>query len=331
MTPACPECGHTDLATYLSEEAIRLETILRAQFVFDRVETNPKPVERKDLTSFAHGAAASLLECPRCSILVRAEKQNEPKQAYIDDPYDPAAIDRVLPRYIDAFRAKEQPYRSVLPAGAEVLEIGPHYGAFMRVAGDWGWRVEGVDIGQDTTRYLREQGFVVHNCAIEHCGFEDGSRDGVFIWNCFEQIPDAHATLAAAQRILRPSGVLVLRTPNALFYKICQERLKQNPDGDLSLWIVRAMGYNNLLAFPYLYGYSSDSLTRLGGAHRFRCESALNSELITLPFPEVPERVADENRAAYAMTRTWSELEDREREGLSTGPWIELIFRVQHS
>lgn len=328
MQPRCPECGNSQLAPYLSEDAVRLETILRAQFVFDRVEKNPKPEERKDLTSFAHGAAASLAECPRCSILVRVEQQNEPNQTYVDDPYDPAAIDRLLPRYIDAFRAKEQPYRSLLAEGATVVEIGPHFGAFLHVARDWGWHSTGIDIGKDTTRYIRDQGFAIQNCSLEECRLPAASHDGVFIWNCFEQIPDAHSTLEEARRILKPGGLLILRTPNALFYRVCQDRLKATPDSDLSLWIVRSLGYNNLLAFPYLYGYSSDSLARLGAAHGFRCEAALNAELITLPFPELPDWVVDENRAAYALIRQWSELEEHERNGRLTAPWIELILRA---
>jgi SAM-dependent methyltransferase len=327
MVLRCPRCGNEQLTVFLSEEAVRLETLMRAQFVFDRVEKTPRPEERKDLTSFAHGAMATLLECPQCCVLVRREEHAEPVRTYEEDEYDSTVMSALLPRYTEAFRAKEQPYRALLGLGARVIEVGPHFGAFMEVAREWGWQSAGVDIGKDTTRFIRSRGFEIHQCRLEQCGFEEGSYDGIFIWNCFEQIPEPGSLLGEAQKVLKNDGVLVLRTPNALFYRICQHRLRATPDGDLSLWIVRALGYNNLLAFPYLYGYDSASLKAVAEASGFQTEAELNSELITLPFPELAPWIVEENRAAYAMIRTWSELEDREREGLLTAPWIELIFR----
>lgn len=326
--PCCPNCGNTELVTYLTEDAVRMETLLRAQFVFDRVEKTPRPEERKDLTSFAHGSTAAILDCERCGILVRHEHESEPADTYADDEYDREVMDRLLPRYVEAFRAKEDPYGALLGTGARVVEIGPHFGAFLQVAAEWGWAAEGVDIGKDTARFIASRGFTVHNRTLEECRFDSGAFDGVFVWNCFEQLPDPHTTLAEARRVLRPGGVLVLRTPNALFYRVCESRIKQTPDSDLSLWIIRALGYNNLLAFPYLYGYGSDSLAAMARAHGFRCESALNSELITLPFPELADWIVEENRAAYALTRQWSELGEQERTGRLTGPWMELICRA---
>jgi SAM-dependent methyltransferase len=184
-----------------------------------------------------------------------------------------------------------------------------------------------VDIGKDTTRFIKSRGFEIHQCSLEECGFREAEYDGIFVWNCFEQIPDPHTLLDEARRVLKPGGALVLRMPNALFYRVCQQRLKTAPDSELALWIVRALGYNNLLAFPYLYGYDSRSLTEVAEGHGFRTEALLNSELITLPFPELEPWIVEENRAAYALIRTWSELEEQEREGRATAPWMEGIFR----
>lgn len=324
----CPRCGTEELTVFLSEDAVRMETLMRSQFVFDRVERTPRAEERKDLTSFAHGALAAILECPRCCVLVRREQQADPTGAYEDDEYDAEVMTALLPRYVEAFQAKEEPYRSLLHEGARVLEVGPHFGAFLDVAKEWGWSAVGVDIGKDTSRFIRSRGYEIHQCALEECGFGDREFDGVFIWNCFEQVPDPHSLLREARRLLEPGGVLVLRMPNALFYRVCQGRLKTAPDGDLSLWIVRALGYNNLLAFPYLYGYDGESLKGIAGEHGFRAEAILNAELITLPFPRLEPWIVEENRAAYALIRTWSELEELEREGRAAGPWMEGIFRV---
>jgi SAM-dependent methyltransferase len=323
----CPRCQTDELTVFLSDDAVRLETLMRAQFVFDRVEKTPRPEQRKDLTSFAHGALATILECPQCCVLVRREQNPEPVRTYEEDEYDAEVMGALLPRYVEAFRAKERPYRSLLPEGARVLEVGPHFGAFLDVAKEWGWHPAGVDIGKDTTRFIQSRGLEIHQCSLEECGFREAEYDGIFVWNCFEQIPDPHTLLDEALRVLKPGGALVLRMPNALFYRVCQQRLKTAPDSELALWIVRALGYNNLLAFPYLYGYDSRSLTEVAEGHGFRTEALLNSELITLPFPELEPWIVEENRAAYALIRTWSELEEQEREGRVTAPWMEGIFR----
>lgn len=323
----CPKCGTPDLAECLSEDAVRFETILRAQFIFDRVEKMPRPAERKDLTSFAHSASASLVECTRCDILIRREGASEPTRTYVEDEYDDGVMSSLLPRYQAAFRAREVPYRSLVRNRAGILEIGPHLGAFLDVAREWGWNAAGVDIGKDTTRFITSRGHTIYNQPVEECRFPDEAFDGVFVWNCFEQIPDPRSMLEEAHRILKPAGVLVLRTPNALFYKACQFGLRTAPDSDLSVWIVRALGYNNLLAFPYLYGYDDRALTGLAGEHGFRCDAGLNSELITLPYPQLAERIVEENRATHALVRQWSAFDGLEREGRLTGPWMEMIFR----
>jgi SAM-dependent methyltransferase len=323
----CPNCGAENLGEFLSEEAIRIEGVIRAQFVLDRTEKTPGRAERKDLTDFAHGASARLLECPGCSILVRDEAKAGAVETYVEDAYDPTAMERLLPRYVEAFRDREQPYRALLNPGAEVLEIGPHLGAFLQVATEWGWKPVGVDVGKDTARFVNEHGCVTYNRAVEECRFPDTYFDGAFVWNCFEQIPDPGRTLAEIHRIVKPGGPLVLRTPNALFYSVCERFLRSRDPGEVSNWVMRALGYNNLLAFPYLYGYRSQILNEMAMRRGFSCESAINSELITLPFPELQEWVVEENRATTAVLREWSELQPYESKGELIGPWMEIVYR----
>ena len=205
---------------------------MRAQFVLDRTEKTPPREERKDLTDFAHGASARILECQRCSILVRDERATQPTGVYTEDQYDASVMEHLLPRYVAAFRARETPYRALLPPGASVLEIGPHFGAFLQVATEWGWKPVGVDIGKDTTQFVQAHGYTTYNCPVEDCDFPDECFDGVFIWNCFEQIPEPGRTLAEVRRVLKPGGVLVIRTPNALFYRVSEHFLRKSEPGE---------------------------------------------------------------------------------------------------
>ncbi len=325
MPGSCPVCGGYRFTLLLSDTQVRREAALRNTFVSERLVRLPAAAERKDLTDFAHDAPACIYTCAECGLLVR-EEQKDAAAAYVEDTYDFAAIERMLPRYVEAFRAKEDAYRHVLPEGSRVLEIGPHLGAFLQVASEWGWRPEGIDIGKDTSAYLRAKGYTIHNRPIEDCAFPPSSFDGVFIWNCFDQIADPRATLAQCRQGTRPGGCLVLRTPNGRFYSACESVLANGPAAALEESITAGLGYENLLAFPYLYGYDSATLERLASANGYRTVDRRDSELIISPFPEVPGWMVAERKTLQTAIRNLEPLRQAESGGYLTGPWIELTF-----
>jgi ubiquinone/menaquinone biosynthesis C-methylase UbiE len=117
-----------------------------------------------------------------------------------------------------------------------------------------------IDVGRDTAGFARSKGFVTYRGTLQDCRFPSAHFDAVFVWNCFEQIDEPHLILTEIKRVLKPGGLLLLRTPNALFYRVCQRFLAASPAVDVATWVRRALGYNNLLAFPYLYGYQSQTL-----------------------------------------------------------------------
>ncbi len=186
-----------------------------------------------------------------------------------------------------------------------------------------------MDIGKDTSRFAQSKGFTVHTREVTDCHFAEQSFDAVFIWNCFEQIEDPKPTLAECRRILKPNGLLTVRTPNGLFYRVCETLLG---DGALrsgaAEFLREAMGYNNLLGFPYLYGYCAATLERLIRPFGFRREGMLNSELITLPLPQNPEWVEAEERAISEEARMMVRSVLTNPDGVLTGPWIEVWFRL---
>lgn len=323
---SCPVCGGS-FSMLVPSSRIDEECRIRERFVQERLARPAAPSELKDLTEFFHQAKADILVCAECGLLVREEHEPRPAETYSEDEYDPALMERLYPQYLNAFRAKEKHYRAQLPGGARVVEIGSHYGAFLQTAGEWGWRAEGVDVGKDTSRFALAKGFAVHVAELAECRFPDAAFDGVFIWNCFEQIEDPGPTLAESRRILKPGGLLLVRVPNGLFYGLCESLLAQNGLAqDAADFLIEAMGYNNLLGFPYLYGHQSATLERLIQPFGFRLNGMLNSELLTLPLPEEPGWVAAEERA---INREVCMLAGRvlSRAGTLAGPWIEVWFR----
>jgi SAM-dependent methyltransferase len=322
----CRVCGSRRFSILVSSSRLQEECRIRERFVQERLTRPASPEELKDLTQFFHQQPADLLACGDCGLLVRDEHAASP-HTYSEDEYDPSLMERIYPRYLKAFRAKEKPYRELLPCGARVLEIGSHYGAFLETARDWGWQAEGVDVGKDTSRFAQSKGFKVHGGEIGDCRFAEGSFDGVFIWNCFDQIEDPKPTLTECRRVVKSGGVLVVRTPSGVFYALCEKLLLS---GDLppesEKFLIEAMGYNNLLGFPYQYGHGRPTLERLIQAFGFRIEGMLNSELLTLPLPDQPAWVAQEERTINSEVRMLAG-SVLAQGGTLTGPWIELWFR----
>lgn len=310
----------------MDSEALDAECRLRERFIQARLCRPASPAERKDLTDFFHAGPAELASCTTCGQLLRRELAPLPAPEYSKETYDPAVIEAQYPRYVNAFRAKADPYRRLVPPPARVLEVGSHYGAFLQTAAEWGWNAVGVDVGQDTTRFARSKGFTVHNCDLPSCGFASGSFDAVFIWNCFEQIDDPAPLLRESQRILEPGGLLVLRAPNGLFYRLCRDYLNSHAPGESTALLIEALAYNNLLGFPYLYGYDAEGLARCASHFGFSSHGMLNSELLTLPLPEDPDWVKREERVVSDQLSFLAQWTLRSH-GALIGPWVECWFR----
>jgi SAM-dependent methyltransferase len=314
----CPVCNGRDFDEAVSEEIVGREIRLRREFVLARLGRKPERGELKDLTDFMHGFRAPLLACRGCGLLLRGEQRVREAHSYEEDPNDPELMRHVISRYVTAFRNKQSAYRDLLKPGADVLEIGPHLGAFLQVAEEWNWHSVGLDVGKDTCAFIQSRGLTVQRDIAEQANFPPGSFDAVFIWNCFEQVPDPGATLKAVRRLLRRHGLLAIRVPNAWMYRFAS----QVSDGDLS----QTLAYNNLLGFPYLFGHTAETLNQLLLRYGFRSLRGFNSELVTMPFADLTARIQAEQAAASQQVARWSPRASLEA-GTLAGPWIELLYR----
>lgn len=325
--PRCPVCSGTSFRVVADVQRLREECRIREAFVARRLTRPAEGDELKDLTDFFHMEEADLLACEQCGLLVRDEHEPPPAQEYSEDEYDSSVMEHQYPAYVEAFRKKENPYRGLLPQRASILEIGSHYGAFLQVAAEWGWHGEGVDPGKDTSRFAQSKGHTVHVATLEESRFPEKQFDAVFIWNCFEQMEDAKPTLAACRRVLKPGGLLTVRSPDGGFYEHCEKLLCDSQlDFATKDFVERALGYNNLLGFPYRYGYSQKTLERLIAPFGFEFGGALRSELITFPLPENPCWVEQEEKEISNQLRTPAPSVLRAESEVSAGPWVEAWF-----
>ena len=120
----CPVCSGTVFATVATPQRLEEERQIREKFVAQRLIRSAHPNELKDPTDFIHAEKAHLTECASCTLLVRKEHAPPPAQNYSKDDYDPTVMENLFPRYVDAFRKKEKPYRTLLPERARVVEVG---------------------------------------------------------------------------------------------------------------------------------------------------------------------------------------------------------------
>jgi len=322
MTPACPHCRRSELEPFVSREALAEEIALRAPFYGPRIDGKLDPAEKKDRFAVSHAACAELRLCRDCGIVVRIE---DDAPDFEEEPYAPYVMERMLRAHAEAYRKKAPVYRALLPEGAQVVEVGSYVGGFLQVAGEWGWKATGVDVGHDTARFTRAHAYATRDGALEDAGFDDASVDAVFIWNCFEQLEPA-PLLAEARRILRDGGLLVLRVPNVLHYAACQALLPR--PADLHHPIVIALGHANLLGWPHLYGYSAASLERVTRPHAFARERLVSARHInptpgrfTLPAIREEERLEG---TLGALDHAFAALAPES----VAGPWLEAVYRA---
>ena len=218
----------------------------------------------RDVTSVLLGTPADILRCDACGILVRDDTPDD--EAFREDRYERAVLESLHAIHARAFRGKEADYRGLLRSGARIAEVGSYVGGFLLAAREWRWNAVGVDIGRDTSRFCRALGFDVSSRPLEECRFESGAFDAVFIWNCFEQLVAPRVSLAEARRILRRSGVLVLRVPDAGFYAQCRS--------------LAPLAYNGLLGWPHRFGFDAAALRRLAADHGFALRRVLRAPVI---------------------------------------------------
>lgn len=245
------------------------------------------------------------------AVLMRDERSSA---SYANDAYDPDLLAHLYPRYVRAFEDKRPQYLPMLRNHAEVLELGSHLGAFLQTAEGWGWRPVGLDIGDSTCQFARRQGLSVKRMGLEDYAPRLRKPEAVFIWNCFEQLEDQALTLRQSYRLLDKHGLLLVRVPNADFYREQEWRLRRLR----SQAALKLLGYNNLLGFPYLYGYTPATLDLLLRAHGFDPVAKHNSSVIEPPYPRMSPRMSHEWRAAR---------DESARPRATGGPWLEILCR----
>jgi SAM-dependent methyltransferase len=112
------------------------------------------------------------------------------------------------------WRDRVQRVAHLAPPPGRLLDVGCGTGAFLRLARDRGWDVQGTEFSRDAVRAAQADGLSVVGGEIWEAEFPAASFDIVTSWHVLEHVPDPRRFIREIHRILRPGGRLVLATPN---------------------------------------------------------------------------------------------------------------------
>ena len=105
----------------------------------------------------------------------------------------------------------------------KLLDIGCGYGSFMSMALKYKWAVEGMDISSYAAENAsQELGVPVFVGTLDQSDYPEDCFDVITLLDVIEHLNDPRVFLCEVRRILKPEGVLVMRTPNqdSLFHWI---------------------------------------------------------------------------------------------------------------
>jgi SAM-dependent methyltransferase len=316
----CIVCGSSESSEVAAHEEIQSEIELLWAFHGKRLRPSTPPERLADRLAFSEHPPWRVVECAVCGFVYRnpIERERDLLATYSDEAPPPDALRSLHDGQRRSYRVQARRVLRELGRRGTGLEVGSYVGAFLSAAREIGLSFEGVDVNAEVNDFARSLGFNVHDGVIETLGF-DRTYDAVAIWNCFDQLPDPRRTMYAAWKLLRPGGVLALRLPNGAFYARRRDELSR---GGWRAGVARALlAHNNLLTFPYRYGFTPHSIAMLLGAAGFEVRRITGDVLVP---------VADE------WTWGWAAVEERvvkrlwgwiSRRRLAWAPWIEVYAR----
>ena len=312
----CIACGSNESIEIADAESVREEVESLWAFHGRRLRPSTPPERLTDRVAFSEHPPFRLVECARCGLVYRnpIERPRELESIYAEGAASRELLQALHATQLPAYRAQARRLLDVLGRRGSGIEVGSYVGGFLAAARELGLHFEGLDVNADANRFTRSLGFTVHDGDLEALAGER-QVDAVAIWNTFDQLPDPRGSANAAWKLLRPGGVLAIRVPNGEFYAALHRHAARPIAGAAARL---ALAHNNLLTFPYRYGFTVRSLTSLLRRVGFDVKRVEGDVLVP---------IADE------WTRGWAALEERlvkkslglvARHRPRWAPWIEV-------
>jgi 2-polyprenyl-3-methyl-5-hydroxy-6-metoxy-1,4-benzoquinol methylase len=112
--------------------------------------------------------------------------------------------------------------KQYLPSG-RILDVGCATGDFLKVAKDFGYSVEGLELSRWSSNIAQERGFKIHRKSLKSLASKYSERyDAITLWGVIEHFENPIEEMNYLNHLLKPGGYLILWTGdvNGLMSKI---------------------------------------------------------------------------------------------------------------
>ena len=214
---------------------------------------------------------SSVFRCIECNLGSATKGNFDPELFYVGDYFN-GKIREGYADYLGSepvlrgeFRRIVDCVRQIAPSGT-LIEIGAAYGFFLLEAKAH-YQVHGVEIAEEAAEFARARGLDVRTGALTRSILEEiGPIDIAVMLDVIEHLEDPKAALELCSEFLRPSGAVILTTP----------------DFDSVLARITGKSWRNMTPPQHLWYFTRDSITRMAAA------ASLEVHQISHPWKRVP-------------------------------------------
>lgn len=163
-----------------------------------------------------------LRSCEGCGLIFLSPRPSAAEMAeHYADFYDKEGGEQPRPNKRQQRRAHRH-FRRVqrlCPQATRLLEVGAGDGYFLHTAREAGLKVAGVELSAPRVARAKEW-FDIELFAgdVHHAPFPTGSFEVAAMFQLLEHLHDPDAVLRRVRTLLKPGGMLIVSTPNALAY-----------------------------------------------------------------------------------------------------------------
>ena len=177
---------------------------------------------------YLHGDdVGEILQCTSCeSVFLSQEQQESPAESLYSQDYftereayffHDGVVDKSGQEsaHVADFRAGLALIEAHGAPSGSLLDVGCATGSFLSLAKASGWDCRGVEVSAFAAAQARERtGCEIFCGKLEEAPFGNGTFDVITMWDLLEHLPDPLQGLERARQLLKPSGLLLVNTPN---------------------------------------------------------------------------------------------------------------------
>jgi SAM-dependent methyltransferase len=320
---SCIVCSSSDAQELVSADDAKDEIEQLWEYHQKRLEPDIPTSHLMDRVAFSQRAPLRLVRCDDCGLVYRnpVERATEVAEIYEEEGPDASVLRALHDTQRSAYDAQAARLTEIFGRRGTGIEVGSYVGAFLAAARDAGWQFTGVDVNAETNAFTRSLGFQVDDGTIESLDAERRA-DVVALWNCLDPLADPPSAVRSARTHLASGGMLAVRVPNGACYAAFQPLLGSPLAGVAREWLAQ----NNLLGFPYRYGFTPTALTRLVERNGMRVEQVVGDVLVPIADRWTKRWAAVEERIVKRVIGAGARISRGDR---PLAPWFELYARVE--